>query len=97
MTDETQDETVWFEYANTLPDYVAETPEIQAAFTAGRASKLDEHEAAVRHAIAEQIRRHCTPSSEAYKAGGDTLIAEVADWIENTPEWVPSVEVINGL
>lgn len=40
-----------------------------------------------RKAIAEQVRRNCTPSSEAYAAGGDTLIRAVADWIENPPEW----------
>lgn len=44
-----------------------------------------------RHQIAEQVRRHCTPSVEAYEAGGDRLIAAVADWIENPPEWVPPV------
>lgn len=40
------------------------------------------------HEIAEAIRRHCTPSHEAYQRGGDFLIAAVADWIENPPEWV---------
>ena len=38
--------------------------------------------------IAEAIRRHCTPSSEAYEQGGDRLIAAVADWIEHPPAWV---------
>jgi hypothetical protein len=41
-----------------------------------------------RRAIAETVRRNCTPSSEAYAAGGDRLIYAVADWIENPPEWV---------
>ncbi|MFE4469542.1 hypothetical protein ACFRFH_12075 [Leifsonia sp. NPDC056824] len=42
----------------------------------------------VRAAIAEQIRNHCTPSQEAYQKGGDSLIAAVADWVENPPDWV---------
>lgn len=39
-----------------------------------------------RKAIADQVRRNCTPSSEAYTKGGDVLIYAVADWIENPPE-----------
>lgn len=42
----------------------------------------------VRTAIATQVRNNCTPSSEAYKAGGDTLIYAVADWIADPPIWV---------
>lgn len=38
--------------------------------------------------IVASIRANCTPSSKAYEAGGDVLIAAVADWIENPPEWV---------
>lgn len=48
---------------------------------------MDENERAWRKAIADQARRNCTPSSEAYTAGGDTLIYAVLDWIENPPEW----------
>lgn len=44
-------------------------------------------ESAWRKAIADQIRANCTPSSEAYDKGGDVLIAAVADWVENPPEW----------
>ena len=44
-------------------------------------------EAAWRKAIADQVRRNCTPSSEAYTKGGHILIYAVADWIENPPEW----------
>lgn len=40
--------------------------------------------------IAASIRANCTPPAEAYQAGGDALIASVADWIENPPEWVKS-------
>lgn len=40
-----------------------------------------------RKAIADQVRRNCTPTAEQYQAGGDTLIRAVADWIENPPEW----------
>lgn len=47
----------------------------------------DEREAAWRKAIADQVRRNCTPSSEAYSKGGDALIYAVCDWIENPPEW----------
>lgn len=52
---------------------------------------LEARDALYRRGVAEQVRRHCTPSSEAYKAGGDVLIAEVADWIEDTPEWVQPI------
>jgi hypothetical protein len=38
--------------------------------------------------IVDKIRRHCTPSVEAYAQGGDHLIGAVADWIESPPEWV---------
>lgn len=38
--------------------------------------------------IVREVRNHCTPSSVAYAAGGDSLIYAVADWIENPPEWV---------
>lgn len=44
-------------------------------------------EAAWRKAIADQVRRNCTPSNEAYQRGGDTMIYAVADWIENPPDW----------
>lgn len=54
------------------------------------------HEAAWRKAIADQVRANCTPSSEAYRAGGDALVYAVAGWIENPPEWstftAPSAE-----
>lgn len=40
-----------------------------------------------RKAIADQVRRNCTPSSDAYARGGDFIVREVADWIENPPEW----------
>lgn len=43
-------------------------------------------------AVARMVRAHCTPSSEAYQAGGDRLIAAVADWIEDPPEWVRSLD-----
>lgn len=38
--------------------------------------------------IVAKVRQNCTPSGEAYEKGGDYLIAAVADWIENPPEWV---------
>lgn len=38
--------------------------------------------------IVAAIRARCTPPHEAYTKGGDVLIAAVADWIENPPEWV---------
>jgi len=38
--------------------------------------------------IADRVRKHCTPSVEAYRRGGDFLVEFVADWIENPPEWV---------
>lgn len=38
--------------------------------------------------IVAKIRAHCTPSAEAYRLGGDRLIAAVADWVESPPEWV---------
>lgn len=38
--------------------------------------------------IVASIRANCTPPSEAFAAGGDLLIAAVADWVENPPEWV---------
>lgn len=41
-----------------------------------------------RATVAATVRRNCTPSGEAYAAGGDSLITAVADWIENPPEWV---------
>ena len=47
----------------------------------------DEREAAWRKAIADQVRRNCTPSGDAYQQGGDYLVYAVADWIENPPEW----------
>lgn len=40
--------------------------------------------------IVASIRSNCTPPHDAYAEGGDTLIAAVADWIENPPEWVKS-------
>ena len=42
-----------------------------------------------RNQIAKAVREHCTiTDDEAMKRGGDYLIAAVADWIENPPEWV---------
>lgn len=40
-----------------------------------------------RKAIADQVRRNCSPSHEAYQKGGDALIYAVADWIEHPPAW----------
>lgn len=48
---------------------------------------MDEYEQQWRTAIAEQIRRNCTPSLDAYAAGGDILVYAVAEWVENPPEW----------
>ncbi len=48
---------------------------------------MTSEEIAWRKAIADQVRRNCTPSSEAYSKGGDFLVYAVADWIENPPEW----------
>lgn len=31
--------------------------------------------------VGEMVRRSCTPTGEAYLAGGDALIYSVADWI----------------
>jgi hypothetical protein len=31
--------------------------------------------------VAAEVRRRCTPSAEAYEAGGDALVYAVADWI----------------
>ncbi|MHC9046792.1 hypothetical protein ACYX8G_19580 [Microbacterium saperdae] len=42
----------------------------------------------LRQQIADQVRRHCTPPAAAYAKGGDTLVAAVADWIENPEAWV---------
>lgn len=39
-------------------------------------------------AIVSAIRQNCTPPTEALMAGGDALVASVADWVENPPEWV---------
>lgn len=41
--------------------------------------------------VADAIRRNCTPDWDAYQSGGDALIAAVADWVENPPEWVTSL------
>lgn len=60
-----------------------------AWFAARRLPVSGDNEAGWRKAIAGQVRRNCTPSSEAYVKGGDFLISAVADWIENPPEWVP--------
>jgi hypothetical protein len=49
---------------------------------------LAAHDAEVVVQIAAKVRANCTPSSEAYSKGGDTLVYAVADWIENPPEWV---------
>lgn len=49
--------------------------------------ELPSEEAAWRKAIADQVRRNCTPPNEAYEKGGDVMIYAVADWIENPPEW----------
>lgn len=38
--------------------------------------------------MAELIRRHCTPDTDTYRLGGDTLIMAVADWVEHPPPWV---------
>lgn len=38
--------------------------------------------------IVASIRANCTPSREAYEAGGDQLVSAVADWVENPPEWL---------
>ena len=50
------------------------------------------HDAEVRVEVAAtivaRVRSSCTPSLAAYQAGGDGLIAAVADWIENPPKWV---------
>lgn len=48
---------------------------------------MDETEKAWRLAIADQVRRNCTPSHDAYQRGGDSLIFAVADWIESPPAW----------
>lgn len=48
---------------------------------------MDDNERSWRKAIADQARRNCTPSSEAYAKGGDALIYAVLDWIENPPVW----------
>lgn len=50
-------------------------------------TKMGGEEKAWRRAIVEQVRRHCTPSSEAYARGGDHMVFAVADWIENPPAW----------
>lgn len=55
---------------------------------------VEEWEARTRKGIARQIKSNCTPSGEAYKAGGDALIAAVADWVADPPGWVPSLSVI---
>ncbi|MGW9268349.1 hypothetical protein [Microbacterium sp. NPDC055599] len=31
--------------------------------------------------VSRMTRQSCTPSAEAYSAGGDTLIYAIADWI----------------
>ena len=49
-----------------------------------------------RKAIADQVRRNCTPSSEAYSKGGDSLIYAVCDWIENPPDWSVFVPPATG-
>lgn len=49
---------------------------------------------ATARAITEKVRLNCTPSSEAYERGGDFLIREVADWIDNPPEWVKAPWVV---
>lgn len=38
--------------------------------------------------IVTKVRQNCTPSSDGYARGGDFIVREVADWIENPPEWV---------
>lgn len=53
----------------------------------GHGAWMDDEERAWRKAIADQIRRNCTPSSEAYAKGGDYLVYGVADWIEDPPAW----------
>lgn len=49
---------------------------------------------AVLASVADAVRRSCTPSQEAYTAGGDRLVYAVADWIENPPEWVTFAQSI---
>ena len=41
--------------------------------------------------LAGEVRRHCTPSPEAYRAGGDQLIGAVADWLAPVPRAVGAV------
>ncbi|KTS90685.1 hypothetical protein NS183_07840 [Microbacterium testaceum] len=47
-----------------------------------------EARAAERKDIAEQVRRNCTPPWEAVISGSDAVVAAVAEWIANPPEWV---------
>lgn len=48
---------------------------------------LAEHDRALVAEIATAIRRHCTAPSELI-GQTDPLLAFVADWIENPPDWV---------
>jgi hypothetical protein len=75
-------------------EFVAQIERIKESFSDGGIHGNDWASKQARKEIAEQVRRHCTPSSDAYTKGGDTLIAAVADWIENPPEWVPPVRGI---
>jgi len=48
--------------------------------------------------IADQVRRYCTLDTDVVQEfvqqkSADRIILAVADWIENTPEWVPGVPV----
>lgn len=56
---------------------------------------LADHDRKLAAHIAQRVRSNCTPSAEAYRLGGDRLVYEVADWIENPPEWVTTVWQIN--
>jgi hypothetical protein len=63
-----------------------ERDSLLAVFRAGAASQPTAAEVAA--TIVARVRDNCTPSHEAYTAGGDHLIIAVAEWIENPPEWV---------
>lgn len=57
---------------------------------AARSDILAEHDARVIHEAAEAIRAHATAPTELIypHVQIDALIAWVADWMENPPEWV---------
>lgn len=62
-------------------------PNVLPKPTAADELRAADLEKAWRKAIADQVRRNCTPDSEAYDRGGDIMIRAVADWIENPPAW----------